>query len=484
MAILILLALPLFASGASALMPRTHKWAIEYIALAAVALEMSLALVIASTVLADGTFHAGLLFETDALSAFFMGLAATVGLAVAIHSIGHLREEVHKGIIGFRRVRQYFVLFHLFFFAMYVVTTTASPLIMWVAIEATTLATAFLISFYHKPSALEAGWKHLIINSVGLLLGFFGTLLFLNAATNAGAGGGFITWDTLRAVQGSLDPLLITLAFIFVLVGYGTKVGFVPLHTWLPDAHGKAPIPISSLLSGLLLNVALIAILRFRTITDSVLDPSFTQDLLILFGIVSLVVASLIIFVQKNYKRLLAYSSIEHMGVMALGFGVGGIGVIAALMHMLYHAFLKPLLFFAAGNIFLKYSSTKIASVRGALTLLPVSSAVFFAALLAISGVPPSGMFFTKLSILAAGMQNFPYLMFIALLALIVVFAGFVKHATNMLFGEAPDDIPKGEANRWTLVSLAFLSLVFVVLSIWIPAPLSELVADAAAIIQ
>jgi len=483
MTVYILLFLPLAAAAVSGLMPRGRERAIEYIALAVSAAEFALAILIGGEVLAEGRVNAPL-FETDALGSFVILFATFIGLAAAIHSVGHLREEARKEIIGFRRIRQYFVLFHLFFLAMFLAAATSIPLITWVAIEATTLATAFLISFYNKPSAIEAGWKQLIINSVGLLLGFLGTLLFLNAAAGAGVTEALISWDTLYAVRASLNPLLVTIAFIFVVVGYGTKVGFVPMHTWLPDAHSKAPAPISSLLSGVLLNVALVAILRFRFITDAVVDPSFSQDLLIGFGIVSIVLAALIIFAQKNYKRMLAYSSIENMGVIALGAGIGGAGMIAALFHMLYHALLKSILFFSAGNLFLKYGSTKMARVRGAITIVPVSAVVFFAALLAVAGTPPSGIFFTKLTTLALGVEQFPYVILVAVIALGIVFAGFVKHATTLVFGKPPEGTEPGEANNWTLVSLLLLSSAFVILSLWMPPQLRELIYGAASIIQ
>src|SRR3989344_2812267 len=458
--IALLLITPVIAAIIAAIAGRTRQGIIEYVAVGAGIVQTLLALSIALATVSGKTVAMGSLFAADALGAFALLFTTVVGLAAAVHSVGYLREECQKGFIGFRRVREYYVLFPLFFCAMFVAAATASPIIMWTAIEATTLATAFLISFYNKPSALEAGWKHLIVNSVGLLLGFLGTLLFLNAAAGAGATSPFASWSTLHAISDSLDPLLIKIAFIFVIVGYGTKVGFVPMHTWLPDAHGKAPIPISSLLSGVLLNMALIAILRFHSITDAVIGPSFSQQLLIGFGIVSLVVAALIIFNQKNYKRMLAYSSIEHMGIMSIGFGIGGVATVAALFHMLYHALLKPILFFCAGNFFIKFSSTKTTNIRGALKLLPFSSVVFFAALLAISGILPFGIFFTELSILAAGMAHYPLLMLIILVALAIVLAGFLRSTTHMLFSQAPTDLKAGESSPWMTVSIGFLVLI------------------------
>ena len=477
--ILALLAIPLGTAALSTLVHRERQILIEYAAVIATVLEAMLAVGIARTVLYEGGVLGPSFLGVDALGAFSILLTAIVSLAAAIHSVGHLRTEAAKGIIGFRRIRQYYVLFHLFCFAMLATATTTSPVIMWTAIEATTLATAFLISFYSKPSALEAGWKNLIVNSVGLLIGFLGTLLFLNAAAAGGAVGAFVSWSTLHALASSFDPVLIKVAFVCCLVGYGTKIGFVPMHTWLPDAHSKAPIPISAMLSGVLLNVALIAVLRLRAVTDIVVGPAFTAHLLIGFGVLSLVVAALIIFGQKNYKRMLAYSSIEHMGIMAIGFGLGGVAAIAALFHMLYHALLKPTLFFAAGNIFLKYSSTKIERIRGALSLLPVSSGVFFAGLLAISGIPPSGIFFTKLVILAEGMRTYPYLMLAVLAALALILAGFLRAATAMFFSEPPEDLAAGEGQAWTMVSIAFLGILFIGLSLYMPLPLRTLVEQS-----
>src|SRR3989338_370833 len=310
--------------------------------------EFILSVWIALRVASDGVYSLLPYFSVDAVGAVILSSVAVVGLASSIYSIGYLRQEVLKGIIGFRRVRQYFALLGLFLAVMFFAISTTSPIMMWIGIEATTLATAFLISFYNNPSAIEAAWKYLIINSIGLLLAFFGTLLFFTSLGNAGFLG-LVNWGTLLSGSSGLNPMIAKIAFIFAFIGYGTKVGLAPMHTWLPDAHSKAPSPISALLSGALLNVALLAILRFKIVTDSVVGPDFSQNLLIFFGILSMVVAAFIIFVQKSFKRLLAYSSIEHMGIAAVGFGFGGIGTFAALLHLLYHSLAKSLLFLTAG---------------------------------------------------------------------------------------------------------------------------------------
>lgn len=484
MLLITLLEIPLIAAVISAAVPRRWRWLDEYVAIGATLLEAILALVIAHRVALGETVSATWMFAPDALGALVLAIAGVVGFAAAIHSVGHLRAEASKGILGFSRIREYFILFHLFFFAMFAAAASTTPLLTWVAIEATTLATAFLITIYNKPSALEAGWKHLIINSVGLLFGLLGTLLFLNAATVAGAEGVRITWSSLTELAAHMNPLLVQIAFVFILVGYGTKTGFVPLHTWKPDAYSKAPAPIAALLSGVLMSVSFAAILHFMGITNSAIAAAFTQKLLIAFGILSVLTASLLMVRTRSYKRLLAYSSIEHGGVMALGFGFGGAGIAAALFHMLYHALAKPLLFFSAGNIFLKYSSTKVHEVRGAYTLLPVSAVVFMTGILAASGMPPFGIFFTKLAILGAGISEHPYIVMFAVIGFAAVFAGLIRTAAHMLFGEPPRALPAGESNSLTLVSLTFIALIFIVLSVWVPSELTTLVTDAAEIVQ
>ena len=425
------------------------------------------------------TLSVGKYLAFDAFSALLSLIISSIGFFVAFYAIGYLRHEVAKGIVGPRRVKQFFILFELFLFAMLLASSAANPVLMWIAIEATTLATAFLISFYNKPTATEAAWKYLIINSLGLLVGFLGTLLFLSLP-NEIASGGIMTWADLRAAAPEFHPMVAKVAFLFVLVGYGTKVGLVPMHTWLPDAHGKAPSPISALLSGVLLNVALISILRFKGLVDLSLGTAFTSTLLMYFGLASLVLAALIIFTQRSYKRLLAYSSIEHMGIVALGIGFGGVGTVAAFFHILYHALSKVFLFLAAGNILLRFSSTKFAYVSGVIRALPVTGVLFFGGFLAISGLPPFGMFFSKFLILSAGANEHLLVMGTAVIALAVVFYGFFRHVSPMLFGPLPEGIERGEANLLTLFQLIALAGLYLFLSFSVPEPLLAILSGAA----
>jgi hydrogenase-4 component F len=476
----LIILLPLGASVASFLVKK-NMLIFNRIAMSASFCEFMAALAIVMAVIRNRVYRADRYFSVEAMGAVLMILLAIVGAMVSWYSAGYLKIEVRVKIIGFSRVRQYFILLHLFTMAMCFAIMTTNPILMWIAIEATTLSTAFLISFYNKPTAIEAAWKYLIVNSVGLLLGFFGTLLFLYPAMRAGHQG-LIDWQTLLVHTTAFDPLIAKIAFIFVLIGYGTKVGFVPMHTWLPDAHSKAPAPISSLLSGVLLNVAFFAVLRFKSIVDPAIGPRFSRELLIFFGVMSLAVAALLIYNQKNYKRLLAYSSIEHMGIIALGFGFGGAGAFAALLHMIYHSLAKSALFLSSGNIILKYKSTKIVNVRGMREILPVTSVLFIIGFLAITGVPPFGIFLTEFSILATGIGSHPLAVTVVLLALALVFIGFLRHISAMIFEKNERPVPMGENGSWTNAPIIVLIVLLLLAGFFIPQNVRALLQSATAI--
>ncbi|MHB1390706.1 MAG: proton-conducting transporter transmembrane domain-containing protein [Thermoleophilia bacterium] len=485
MTVLILILTPLLAALAS-LAVRKDARLLQVLAALAASIELAAMLLTLDEVWRHGNYGWGNFFSVDALGAVVLLTVGLVGTTTAIYSIGYLKAEVEKQVIGFSRVRQYFVLFHLFLLAMFFAIATVNPIMMWIAIEATTLSTAFLISFYNKPSALEAAWKYLIVNSIGLLLGFFGTLLFL-APTPGAAADSFVDWSNLVAHAGLMNPTLARIAFVFVLIGYGTKAGLSPMHTWLPDAHGKAPSPISALLSGALLNVALLAILRFKIVTDGATDASYSQHLLIFFGLISILISAFIILVQQNYKRLFAYSSIEHMGIAALGFGFGGFGVFAALLHMIYHSLTKSVLFYSAGNILLKYGTTKIAKVRGVLGSLPVTGVVLVVGFLAITGIPPFGIFITEFYILSAGVAGYLPVVIGVLALLALAFVGFMKHTVDMVFGEPAaggEPVARGESNRLTVLPAVALLLVLVTLSFYLPPLLREILDAAAALVN
>ena len=450
---------------------------IELFSIIASSVVLFESIVVALKVSVSGVYSPFVFFSVDSLGAIVMLIIACIGFATTIYSIRYLQQETAKGIIGFTRVRQYFVLLNIFLAAMFLAVTASNPVFAWISIEATTLSTAFLISFYNKPSAIEAAWKYLIINSIGLLLGFFGTLLYFTSMSSLGENG-FVSWQSLMANAAHLDPLIAKIAFIFVLIGYGTKVGLAPMHTWKPDAYSKAPNPIGALLSGALLPVAFIVILKFKNVTDAAIGPQFSQNLLIIFGILSIAVAALIMFNVRNYKGLLAYSSIENAGVMALGFGFGGLGISAAILHLIYHSLVKGIMFFSSGNLLLKYNSAKIKNIKGALGIVPFTSILFIAGFLIVTGVPPFGIFLTKMQILSVGIQVNPIITIIALFFMTLIFIGFLKHIISMFFSQKPEDIEVGEGNIWLIIPPLILLVTIIILSFYIPPFLSILIND------
>ncbi len=478
MNLFLIVAIPISAFIASFLAKKNLR-TLGAIAICASFFELLGTFAVVLSVIQNGTYSLNGYLAVDALGAILMMILAVVGMMASWYSVGYLKIEMEKKIVGISRVRQYFILLHLFILAMFFAIMTTSPIFMWIAIEATTLSTAFLISFYNKPSAIEAAWKYLIINSVGLLLGFFGTFLFLYPTVHSEFTG-IISWQTLLLNASALDPFIAKTAFVFVLIGFGTKVGLVPMHTWRPDAYSKAPTPISSLLSGVLLNVAFLAILRFKAVVDIAIGQEFSGDLLIFFGLLSIAVAAFSIFGQKNYKRMLAYSSIEHAGIMSLGFGFGGAGTFAALLHMIYHSLAKSIMFFSAGNIFLKYSSTKIKNIKGLLSVLPITSILFIIGFLVITGIPPFGIFITEFSILAAGIQAHPVAVILALSLLALVFVGFLRHISSMMFGENEKPVTNGEDGLWITFPIILLATFLILLSFYIPTAIQLLLRSAA----
>ena len=457
-----------------------HRLAIEIISITGMALVMMICLYLSWSVFSEGPVT-GSFWYLDGLGAYVLLIIAFIGTAAAIYSIGYLGREYEHHDIDLGRIRYYHMFFHVFIFTMLLVCVSSNLGIMWIAIEATTLASAFLVGFYNKDTSVEAAWKYIIICSVGITLALLGTILIYASSVNSlGESPDALSWPTLTEHAKSLDPTLLKIAFILVIVGYGTKVGFAPMHTWLPDAHSEAPTPISGLLSGVLLNVAMYGILRYHIILTGALGSGYSGALLILFGLLSLATAAVFILLQKDYKRLLAYSSIEHMGIIAIGFGIGGpLGIFGALLHILNHAITKSLMFFGAGNILLKFKTKSISDVKGIATLMPLTAAFFVAGGLAITGSPPFGIFISELLILIAGFAGGNYPVSIAyLLLLVIIFAGFIYHISRMAFGEPPAGTTKEEPNHIGLGVMAILLLAALVLGLYIPQALSSSLVD------
>jgi len=349
-----------------------------------------------------------------------------------------MRIEHEHGRLTAARLRLYHSMYQLFNFTMLLALLTNNLGILWVAMEAATLTTVLLVSLYRTPASLEAAWKYFILCGVGIAQALFGTILLYFAAEKVlGAEGGALLWTELNSVKDQLEPTVLSLAFVFLLVGYGTKVGLVPLHNWLPDAHAEGPTPVSAVLSGLLLNVALYAVVRCKVLVDGALESAIAGTLMMGFGLLSVVVAAFLLSRQKDIKRLFAYSSIEHMGIITFAFGMGGpIANFAGLLHMTVHSLTKSAIFFAVGHAAQKAGSQLMDDIRGLITLSPTIGWGLMMGSLAILGMPPFGVFASEFLILTTAMKQEPWATPILLLALGVAFAAIFSRVQPMVFGE------------------------------------------------
>ncbi len=464
-----LLLIPLAAAGLLAL-ARGRKTMEMLHALASLG-TLAAGAALAAQTSSGAPLAAGDLFRADSLSALMVVIVTFLGALAALYAIGYLRAEPDAARPA--TVRLFFALFHLFIFTMLVAVTTDNLGVMWVAVEGTTLATVFLVNLRRTRASLEAAYKYLILSSVGIALAFIGTSLLYYAGAKAGELA--VQWSALHAAAGSLNPEVARLAFVFILVGYGTKAGLAPMHTWLPDAHSEAPAPISALMSGVLLNVGLYAMLRCKIIVDGAAGPEFTNRLLVGMGLLSLLVAAAFLVRQRNYKRMLAYSSVEHMGIVCLGLGFGGYGALfGALFHLVNHALSKSLLFILSGNILLQYHSAEIADVRGLLRAAPWTGALFLAGIVALIGLPPFAPFMSEFLIFRAGLERYPWAAAAALALLVVVFAGMLASVNRMLYGAPPAAIAPGDRLRMWLAPLAANFALLLVLGVSLPAPFED----------
>ena len=377
-------------------------------------------------------------FFIDPLNVFLVTLTAFVALTTAIFSRPYMHVERDNGKMTPPRLRLYHSMYQLFSFTMLLALTTNNMGILWVAMEAATLTTVLLVSVYRTAASLEAAWKYFILCGVGIAQALFGTvLLYMAAEKVVGPEGGALLWTNLEAVKGQLDPTVITLAFAFLFIGYGTKVGLVPLHNWLPDAHAEGPTPVSAVLSGLLLNVALYAVLRCKVLTDGALGSLLTGQLMMGFGLLSVVVAAFFISRQKDVKRMFAYSSIEHMGLITFAFGMGGpIATFAGLLHMTVHSLIKSAIFFAVGHATQKAGTQIMEDIRGLIKVNPMVAWGMMLGSLAILGMPPFGVFASEFLILTTAMREQPWATPLLLLALGVAFASMLSRILPMVFGE------------------------------------------------
>ncbi len=429
------------------------------------------------------------LFYFDSLNLFMLDTIVIVSFLVSVYAVGYLNEEYEHGLLDISKMKLYYSLTHAFIFTMVLVVSTQNLGLMWIAIEATTLASVFLVGFYNDKNAVEAAWKYIIICSVGIALALLGiVLLYISTVGLFGDPHNSLSWVFLYENAGQLQGSVLKISFIFILAGFGTKVGLVPMHTWLPDAHSQAPSPISALLSGVLLNSAMYGIIRILVIVNKNLGSSvYTGRMMMALGLLSIAAAALFILPQKDYKRLLAYSSIEHMGIIAFALGIfTPLAAYGALFHMLNHAFTKSMLFLCTGNIFLKYKSREIAKITGVLKILPVTGMVFLLGIFAIAGLPPFSVFSSELSIIIASFEAGHYWQgaaFIIFLAL--VFAGIVSSMLKIFYGNnVGEQVTPGEVNKPGTVVIVIMLCIIAVTGLYLPVQLGDFLSAAAGIIS
>jgi hydrogenase-4 component F len=401
-------------------------------------------------------------FHVDDLNNVFIVLTTFVGFTTSVFSASYIGHELETGRLTPTFLRFYHAMYQLLMFAMNLALIANNIGLMWVAIELATLTTVLMVGIYRTPEALEAAWKYFMLGSVGIALALFGTILVYMAARPViGEGPDAMVWTSLIARAAEFDPALLNLAFVFLLLGYGTKVGLAPLHAWLPDAHAEGPTPISAVLSGLLLNVALYALLRFKmllAINPAALAPG---PLMITLGLISLVFAAFMLYRRRDIKRMFAYSSIEHMGIITFAFGMGGpLANFAGLLHMTMHSLTKSAIFFAVGHIAQVKGTQRIADMGGLTVTNPVLGWGLVLGVVAIAGLPPLGIFTSEFLVVTSTFARSPWLAIVLVFGLIVGLAALFLRLNGIAFGE-----PRGAAGKTQasyLPMFAHLALVFV----------------------
>jgi hydrogenase-4 component F len=431
----------------------------------------------------------GEFLRADALSAWMVLLISIVSLATSLYAVPYFRRDLADATVTERRFREFYVLTPLFATGMFLVVLANNLGVMWIAVESTALSSVLLVALYNRKTSLEAAWKYIMLGSLGLVLALFGTIFTYAAAigkTGDEAMPSF-DWSRLLAMAPQLDHHLMTLAFIFVLVGYGTKAGLAPMHTWLPDAHSEAPSPTSAMLSGVSLKIAVYALLRFHILTTACLGSGFSGNLLLGFGLFSMLLAGPFILVQKNLKRMLAYSSLEHVGLICVAVGMNSpLTVFGALLHMGYHALTKPVLFFAAGSIHQQFHTLDFRRLgSGLVHTMPVTALVLGLAAVAVSGLPPFGLFISELTVIAGGFtSHYVLVSVVMLMALIVVFCGVLNKLAGLLLGPSNGEHPRETISASNVAAMSVPLGTLLLFTAWLPGSLRQLMEQAASIIR
>lgn len=424
------------------------------------------------------------MFYIDALAAFFILVTAIIAFSASIYSIGYIRSEIEEGKISFHNSKVYYCLFNLFCFSMLLAPMLNNLALVWIVIEMTTLISAFLVGFHNVKESIEAAWKYIIICSVGISFALLGIIFFYYTASKD-AGITSLHWVKMYEAARFFDPHTVKIALIFIFVGYGTKAGLAPMHSWLPDAHSQALSPVSGLLSGVLLKISLYAILRFVILAIPSLGYAFSAQLFILFGLCSLFISAGFILVQKDLKRLLAYSSVEHIGLVSIAFGIGPVvGIYAGLLHIFNHAVTKALMFFCAGDTVKLYRTNNMHLMQGMLKAAPFTAGALLLGVFALTGSPPFSIFISKILILFAAFGANRYVIAaIVLLLLAIVFAGLLQHITKIVFGNKPQGMAAAVEPLSTKIAVLFLAVFIVWFGISLPAWFNDILSACGKII-
>jgi len=463
------------------------KRVIGIITICAASLMLVQVLFLVSRIISQKTITAfGNAFYVDSLSAVILLSISVVGFVAALYSKNYMGRQYDNGTVDDKHIVRYYQGFNVFLLTMLVVPIANNLGVMWVMVEATTLVSVLLIMLYFKENAIEAAWKYLIIATVGLSFALIGTVFFYYANINTSPSEDAMNWTGMVHNAKLFDPNLVKIAFVFILVGFGTKAGLAPMHTWLPDAHSEAPTPVSAVLSGVLLNCAFYGIIRFHIISSVSIGPGFSNQLLIILAVVSIAIAAASIYFQKDMKRMLAYSSVEHMGLISLGIGFGGLlGIYGAILQIINHAIAKPLMFFASGTISQKYDAKAMSKIKGIIKVMPVTGILFLIGGLALVGMPPFNIFVSEFMILSSGFKSGQFVaVSIVILFLVVTFAVFLRHLIKMIFGSPLSEMKKSEMGKLAILPMAILGSLVVILGMYIPEQLQILIQNASTIIN
>jgi hydrogenase-4 component F len=452
--VVMMLACPAVAAALLAVIPsyRFSAWLNVFASLVTLAAAASLFLIPQRT---------GAYFLIDDLNIVFIALNAFVGFTTSVFSASYIGHELETGRLTPAYLRFYHALYQVMMFGMNLALIANNIGLMWVAIELATLTTVVMVGIYRTHEAIEAAWKYFILGSVGIALALFGTILvYMAARPVVGEGMDGMIWTVLMRHVAGFDPALLNVAFVFLLLGYGTKVGLAPLHAWLPDAHAEGPTPISAVLSGLLLNVALYAVLRFKLLLAANTEAIAPGPLMMTLGLVSLVFAAFMLYRRRDIKRFFAYSSIEHMGIIAFAFGLGGpLANFAGLLHMTMHSLTKSAIFFSVGHIAQVKGTQRIADIRGLTETHPVLGWTLILGVVAIAGLPPSGVFMSEFLIVTSTFARAPLLAVVLAIGLLVAFGALMWRVHSVAFGEPLGSRAPVKASY--LPMFAHLALVF-----------------------